>query len=89
VSARWPPTTCEFCHTNSKQEPCSRPAAEHRTGIEIHEGPDRWGTYMYTRFWWNESWKRQRAQVFRAEPPNKTALDAAEWRAAWIVYRKD
>lgn len=75
--------TCSFCHTNSRVEPCSRPRAEHREGIEIHEGPDRFGNYVYTLFWWREDIKRQRAQVFRSSQH----LDTDAWREAWKVWR--
>jgi hypothetical protein len=74
---------CQFCHTNRRAQPCELPEDQHKAGIVIHEGPDRFGNYVYTRYWWNDSTLRQRAQVFRSTQH----METDEWREAWKVWR--
>jgi hypothetical protein len=79
----WSFVECSFCKTTRDPfAPCSRPREEHIEGIEIHSGPDSEGDYVYTRWWWRDDIKRQRAQVFRSSQH----MDSDEWRAAWRVY---
>jgi hypothetical protein len=74
---------CTFCRTNSKAEPCSKPGHEHRAGFHVWDGPDRFGNFSYTYYWWREDVKRSRAQCFAS----RQHLDMPEFKEALARYR--
>jgi hypothetical protein len=74
---------CAFCKTNDRVEPCSKPGAEHRAGFHVWDGPDRFGNYSYTYWWWREDVKRQRAQCFAS----RQHMDMPEFKEALRRYQ--
>jgi hypothetical protein len=81
------PKVCAFCYGDSFQNPCPHPRGAHFEGIEIHSGPHKDFTYVYTVHWYDEDRMRGRGQVFRTIP-TLAVKNSPEWSDAWAAYRR-